>query len=256
MHTIDRLTNVFVYSLMCVHDFATVDRKFSLAPGVAERVTYKVCSFIAAHKKLFFRLPNRMEIEQSIREFAAHAVHGEPEFRNIFSAVGSIDVPVTPGLVDHFSIATGSGSSATVTPVKLQCSCDANGFLQSCFVLVPAVELDTKNVEAFVQSPLYEALETRPVDGNYMVADHSFSTMPVLLTPRDTDDHRAATFNRSLESRRIVIDQAFARIRNRFSILNRIECDDPQIVRDFIVSVCVLYNVLVANDGTAYEIVD
>lgn len=256
VHTIHRLTNIFVYSLMCEHDLDAVDGKFFLASGVAKRVTYKVCGFIAAHQSLFFRLPNETEIEQNVLEFAGLGDFVEHEFKSIFGAMGSIDIDVSPGLAGHFAISTEHDLSATVTPVKLQCSCDANGFLQSCFVLVPSVELDTKNVEAFVQSPLYAALETRPTDGNYMVADNSFSTVPVLLAPRDSDDQSAAVFNRVLESKRAVIDRAFALIRSRFSILDRIDCDDAHIVRDLIVSVCVLYNVFVANDRMVYEIVD
>lgn len=236
---------------MSDHDFEGVDQVIHLTSGVTKTVIYRVSSIIAIHKDFFLLLPTVDDIEHNAQRYSGDGVY---EVDNVYGALGTIDVNIIPALPDSYAVQIVDVPPITSTSVKLQCSCDSNGFLQSCFVLVPKVEMDTKNVEVFKQSPLFEVLSNRSIDGHHMVADHSFATIPFLLTPLDENDDGAEQFNMALDLKRTIIDHTFANLTNRFPLLDRIESDDPGTVCNMIESVCVLYNVFVANDGGNYHI--
>lgn len=250
IHSIHRLTYLFVYAIMSEYSFNDIDKEFCVSAGVTKKAVHKVCSILAAHKHMFFRLPNDIEIDENVDDFAQFNDYGQFEFQNVFGAMGMIDVDIMPAITGYYSVNQTDDPSSSYTPAKLQCSCDANGFLQSSFVLIPEIELDTKNAEAFKLSPLYTALDYRPADRNHMVADYSFTSIPFLLTPLEEDGAGAEQFNRALESKRLIIDQTFSIIQNRFTILNRIDSDDAKAVCNLIESVCVIYNIFIANGGS------
>lgn len=239
---------------MSEHDFDGVDQCFHLTDGVAERVANSVSSIVAIHKDFFFQFPSGWDLEHNAAGFAEFTNIGLYEFPSVYGALGTIDINVIPALPDSHAVPCADDPTVTTTAVKLQCTCGPNGFLQSCFVLVPVDEIETKNVEALKQSPLFDVMTNRPIDGYHMIADLSFDKIPFLLTALDTNEEGAKEYNGALESARAIIDQTFSIIRNRFPVLDRLKTDDAGSVCNMIESVCVLYNVFVANDGANYHI--
>lgn len=254
MPSIEQLTSIFIYALMSQHDLDGVDESFHLTSGIAKTVTYRVSSIVAIHKEFFFRVPTENDIEHNVGEFCQLSDGSLYEFPNVYGALGTSDIKVTPALPDYNCVSSADDSSITSTIIKLQCTCNANGFLQTCFILVPKEEFEAKHAEVFKQSPLFEVLSNRPFDDNHIVADRSFAKIPFILTPLDGSDDEVQQFNLALDAKRNIIDRTFTALYNRFPILDRIETDDPGTVCNIIESACVLYNVFIANNGGNYHI--
>lgn len=233
-------------------DFETIESRYCWDQGVVADIIQRMSSLIASKKDLFIRWLTNIEIEQNVQRFTNFDEFGNFDFYNVFGALGIIDIHVKPALNDYFTVTTSYDSNLKYTPVKLQCSCDVNGFLQSSFVLIPKTEAETKNSKTFEMSPIYDILRNMESEENYIVADQTFSCFPFLLTPHEKSIQHASEFNQALDSKRKVIDKTFAKIQLRFPILSRIELTDAESVCNLIETVCILHNFFLANNDEAY----
>lgn len=229
-----------------------------LEPGTVNQIIEMMSEVIAQKKDAFIQWPNEDEIVQNVRDFECYREHGEHfEFPNVFGAVGSRDIPIRPALPKFYSISQPSSSSArnahaTYTPVKWQCSCDTNGFLQSSFVSVPSTENQSKNSFAFEANPISVELEQRKYEELYMVADETLTIFPYLLTPHEKRMIDADSFNRALQAKRIVIDQTFEKIQRRFSAIKRIEHRDANSICNIIETIGILHNFFIIHRDDLY----
>lgn len=254
----NQLTNLLVYALMSNNTNDRIEELMCLEPGTVNQVVEMMSEIIAQKKDAFIQWPNDDEILQNVRDFQCYRGNGEQsEFHNVFGALGTIEIQIKPALSKFYSISQPSSSSArnthaTYTPVKWQCSCDTNGFLQSSFVFVPTTENQSKNSYAFEVNPISVELEQRKHDELYMVADETLTIFPFLLTPHEKRMIDADSFNRALQSKRIVIDRTFEKIQRRFPFLKRIEHRDANSICNTIETIGILHNFFIIHRDDLY----
>lgn len=254
----NQLTNLLVYALMSNETADHIEDLMDLEPGTVNQVVEMMSEIIAQKKDAFIQWPNEDEIEQNVRDFECYRENGEQtEFHNVFGALGTLDIPIKPALPKFYSISQPSSSSArnahaTYTPIKWQCSCDTNGFLQSSFVFVPTTENQSKNSFAFEANPISVELEQRKHEELYMVADETLTIFPYLLTPHEKRMIDAASFNRAHQSNRIVFDRTFEKIQKRFPSLKRIVHRDASSICNIIETIGILHNFFIIHRDDLY----
>lgn len=221
-----------------------------LEPGTVNNVLETLCTIIADKKFAFIHWPNRSEMKQNVRMFENYHEFGCFDFYNIFGAIGTIEIHVNPALSSYYSVT--EAMNQTYTPVKWQCSCDTGGILQSSLVFIPKREIESKNSYVFEVNPIKTILEDMKSDEMYLVADETLTIFPYLLTPHEKIIIRAEEHNKALESKRKVIDKTFDHIRNRFSILNRIELNNAKSITNLIETIGILHNFFMVHHDLLY----
>lgn len=231
-----------------------IEHTMFLEPGTVNTVLEFLCEIIADKKNAFIQWPNDDEIVQNARDFKALPAYGP--FENVFGAIGTIDIPIRPALSKHYTISEPSCSThtthTTYTPIKWQCSCDTNGFLQSSLVFIPQTEKQSKNSYVFGMNPVKWELESQHDNEFYMVADQTLTMFRFLLTPHEKRQIDADTFNKTLQSKRIVIDRAFEKIQRRFPLLNRIEHRDANTICKIVETIGILHNFFIIHRDELY----
>lgn len=254
----NQLTNLLVYALMSGETTDKIEQLMCLEPGTVNQVIEMMSEIIAQKKDAFIQWPNDDEILQNVRDFECYRENGQQiEFYNVFGAMGTIEIQIKPALSKFYTISQPSSSSSstahsTYTPVKWQCSCDTNGFLQSSFVFVPKTENQSKNSYAFEMNPIKVELENQKLDELYMVADETLTIFPFLLTPHEKRMIDADSFNKALQSKRIVIDRAFEKIQRRFPLLKRIEHRNANSICNIIETIGILHNFFIIHRDDLY----
>jgi len=91
-------------------------------------------------------------------------------------------------------------------------------------------------------------------EGTHIIGDSSYTLQPYLLTPFRNNGHlssRQKLYNKKLSSKRVVIEQAFGKLKARFrrlKFLNMFLMNEMKII---VVAACVLYNICIRhNDKT------
>lgn len=252
LQTDAQLTNLLFYALMTNNETsAATERNLFLEPGTVDKVIRTLCEIIARRKHAFIMWPNEREIKKSVRQFESYDEFGSFEFYNVFGAIGTLELHVQPALRNQLTIQM-TDCNSSYTPIKWQCSSDANGLLQSSFVMIPTTDKETKNSYIFEINPLKERLEAMKIDEIYSVSDETLTLFPFLLTPHEKIIIHAEQHNRALESKRKIIDKTFAIIQNRFPILDRIELRDAESIRNLIDTLGVLHNFLMIHGDPLY----
>lgn len=249
LQTMDQLVNLAIHSLMSGNNFQTIEQNFFLDPGVVQRILIKFCLAVFQLKNKFIQWPGRGGIERHCHQFERMTKFGNYDFYNVFGIMATKDFYIKPPLKNNFQIQTATES---YTPVKLQCCCNANGLLFSCFIFFPKKESDTKNSSVFEVNPVKWALENMKSKEAYIVADQSMSLCPILLTPHEKIIAHSEQHNRALESKRKIIDKVFDKICSRFPILDHIEVGTNQNISHLIETVCILHNFFVMNNDQRY----
>lgn len=252
LQTINQLTNILVYALMKGENSQKTEETLFLETGTVNKVLSTICGIIAEKKDAFIHWPNMREIAQNVRHFDRYDEFGHYEFYNVFGAIGTLDLHVTPALPNYLSIPKTHGN-AIYTPVKWQCTCDVTGFLQSSLVTVPKRENEIKNSYVFEMNPLKLKLEAMKDDEMYLVSDETLTLIPFLLTPHEKLLIHAEQHNRALESKRKVIDKTFEKIRSRFAILKSIELRDALSIQNLIETVGILHNFFLIQGDPMYN---
>lgn len=252
----DQLTNILVFALMSGETTDQIEQLMVLETGTVNRIIEIMCEIIAQKKGAFIQWPNDDEISQNVRDFECYRENGQFEFYNVFGALGTIEIPIKPALSKFYSISQPSCSSrnthSTYTPVKWQCSCDTNGFLQSSLVFVPKTEKQSKNSYVFEVNPIKVELENQKLNELYMVADETLTICPILLTPHEKRMIDADSFNKALQSKRCVIDRAFEKIERRFPLLQRIEHRNANSICNIIETIGILHNFFIIHRDDLY----
>lgn len=253
----DQLTNILVYSLMSGESTDQIEQLMVLETGTVNHILEIMSEIIAQKKDAFIQWPNDEEIVQNVRDFQCYRVNEQYEFPSVFGALGTLDIAIQPSLPKFYSIAQPSCSShshiqPTYTPVKWQCSCDTNGFLQSSWVFIPTIERQSKNSFVFEINPVQVELENQKLDELYMVADETLAIFPVLLTPHEKRMIDADSFNKELHSKRSVIDRAFEKIQRRFPLIKRIKHRNPNSICNIIETIGILHNFFIIHRDDLY----
>lgn len=103
--------------------------------------------------------------------------------------------------------------------IILQGICDAKCQFIDIFVGWPGA---THDARVWRESPIGQALEedsTLVPEGTHIIGDSAYSLQSYLLTPFRNNGHlspRQKLYNQKLSSKRVVIEQAFGRLRCRF----------------------------------------
>lgn len=251
-----QLTNLLVYALMSGEMAHQIEQTLFLEPGTVHQVLEIICEMISDKKNAFIQWPNDEEISQNVRDFERFSADDECEFPNVFGAIGTVEIPIKPALPKYYTIPLPSCSShatnPTYTPIKWQCSCDTNGFLQTSFVFIPQKEKQSKNSYVFDVNPVKWELNSQRANELYMVADETLTIFPVLLTPHEKRMIDADAFNKTLHSKRIVIDRAFEKIKRRFPLLERIEHRDANCICNIIETIGILHNFFIIHRDGLY----
>lgn len=232
-----------------------IEQTMFLETGTVNKVLELLCEIIADKKNAFIQWPNDDEIAQNVREFESFSSYGP--FESVFGAMGTIEISITPALSTFYTISQPSCSThttdTTYTPIKWQCSCDTNGFLQSSFVFIPQNEKQSKNSYAFEMNPVQWELERQQSANEfYMVADETLAMSRFVLTPHEKRQIDADAFNKTLQSKRIVIDRAFEKIQQRFPLLQRIEHRDANTISNIIETIGILHNFFIIHRDDLY----
>lgn len=258
LQTAEQLTNLLVYALMSGEKSHQIEQTLFLESGTVNKMIEIMTESIAQKKEAFIQWPNDDEILQNVRDFQCYHNNAHSEFRNVFGAIGTIDIPIKPALPRFYSISQQSCSTrintadATYTPIKWQCSCDTNGFLQSSLVLAPKTENQSKNSYVFEVNPIKLELANQNANELHMVADETLTIFTCLLTPHEKRMIDAVPFNETLESKRIVIDRTFEKIQRRFMLLNRIEHRNANSICNIIETIGILHNFLIIHRDDLY----
>lgn len=242
LQTVDQFVNLAIYSMMTHETIDSIEQHFFMDNGIVERILRLFTKAVCSIKDRFIRWPTKREIDQFCLQFEHLNEFGCFEFYNVFAAIGTIDICIRPPLENFLKVQDPKNITKLHTPVKLQCSCNATGSFQSCFVSFPKRESDTKNSSVFDANPITDKLETIKSNETYIVGDKTLSLCPYLMTPHDKIVPHSESHNKALESKRKIIDKTFEKICTRFPILMRIGLRDNEEISHLIESICILHN--------------
>lgn len=107
------------------------------------------------------------------------------------------------------------------------------------------------------ESPIGQALaedSTLIPEGTHIIGDSAYSLQSYLLTPFRDNGHlsqRQKLYNQKLSSKRVVIEQAFGRLKCRFRRLKFLNMSLMNEMKIIVVAACVLHNICIKhNDET------
>lgn len=193
--------------------FREVSNLFDLSRSTAHKIFLNVCNALCNTVNENLHWPNLQEFQYIRQQFnELRRANGFPDVVCVVDGM-HIEIPAPQNdLQSYFN-------RKSFHSIILQGICDAKCQFIDIFIGWPGA---THDARVWRESPIDQALEEDPTlipEETHILRDSAYSLKPYLLTPYRDNGHLSARqklYNQKLSSKRIVIEQAFGRLRCRF----------------------------------------
>ncbi|XP_066596944.1 uncharacterized protein [Prorops nasuta] len=245
--TISAEKHIFVYLWFVGHyccSFRDVSDRFNISISSLHKIIIRVTDFLLSISPRLIHFPNQEE-KQIIKEYFLN----KKGFPNV---IGAIDG-------SHIRIDRPADDPNAYMNRKQYFSLHIQG----------VVNHDTKFLDVFVgfpgsvhdsrvlkESTLFGSLEEICGDNDIILGDSAYPCLKNLIVPYKDNGHltaRQREFNKKLSSCRVVIENAFGRLKQRFRQLDHLKLKCIIQMVKIIHVCCVLHNIANCNDITMFE---
>ncbi|KAI4464269.1 hypothetical protein MML48_3g00005519 [Holotrichia oblita] len=180
-------------------------------------------------------------------------LRGNLSFPNVFGCVDGTHIEI-PKPMNGNSYYNRKGYHSIV----IQAICDAKMYFLDIFVGWPGSVSDSR---VWRNSPIYEKLTNEPasvIPGSHLLGDKAYPLSTFLMVSFKNNGHLSDNqkkINRILCKTRVIIEQAFAQLKNAFRcshFLNKINLSD---IKNQIMSICILHNIRLTESYPVEELV-
>lgn len=212
-----------------------ISEKFEVSTTTVFNCRNKVCSILARLSKRFIQWPCTPEdIERTESEFKELA-----GFPGVVGAIDGSHVKIQAPSVHE----TEYINRKMFHSVNLQGICNARGKFTNVYIGSPGSMHDTQVLQ---NSQVYQLAEELFPSNKHLLGDSSYLLKSWLLVPyRDHGNlsHMERRYNERLNETRVIIENTFDNLKNRFRrLLIGIDAN-PKFVTDIIHACCVLHNI-------------
>lgn len=204
-----------------------------------------ICGIVGRNCGHYIRWPQeRVQIEELKAGF--DQLRGEGSFPGVVGCVDGTHILI-PGPVADNSYYTRKGVHA----IQLQAVCNSQMEFIDVFCGWPGSSHDAR---VWANSPLGQSLESEAIKlpaNTYILGDSAYPLKPYLIVPFKDNGHLSSQkrkFNKIHSSSRVVIENAFGRLKGIFRRLKYLHVNNLVLSKDIILTCCVLHNIIL-NDG-------
>ncbi|XP_036144255.1 putative nuclease HARBI1 isoform X1 [Monomorium pharaonis] len=225
--------------------FREVSNLFDLSSSTTHKIFLNICGALCKIVNEYLHWPNLAEFQNKKQQF--NNLRGPNDFPDVVCAVDGMHIEIPAPNVDPKSYYNRKGFHSII----LQGICDAKCQFIDIFIGWPGA---THDARVWRESPIGQALAEDPTlipEGTHILGDSAYSLQPYLLTPFRDNGHlsrRQKLYNAKLSSKRVVIEQAFGRLRSRFRRLKFLNMSLINEMKIVVVAVCVLHNICIRNN--------
>nr|XP_012215711.1 PREDICTED: putative nuclease HARBI1 [Linepithema humile] len=228
--------------------FREVSNLFDLSSSTTHKIFLDVCSALCSIVNKYLHWPNLAEFQCIRQQF--DELRGPNNFPDVACAVDGMHIEIPAARDDPISYYNRKGFHSII----LQGICDAKCQFIDIFIGWPGA---THDARVWRESPIGQALAEDPTllpEGTHIIGDSAYTLQPYLLTPFRNNGHltpRQKLYNKKLSSKRVVIEQAFGKLRARFRRLEYLNMYLMNEMKIVVVAACVLHNICIRyNDET------
>lgn len=243
---------IALYKLATVDQYKGVGVCFGVHKSSVHNCVYSVClALTELLEKDFIKLPDEKEAEEIAKRFECKS--------NIPQIIGAIDgshIPITPPTEGRADFINRKGYASIV----LQAIVDDQYLFRNVSCKMPGSCHDR---EALYHSSFYKNVDNLMPKGNkvvdgcnipYMIlGDPAYPLLPWLLKNYDYDFHISPekdSFNVHLNKGRVVVENAFGRLKARWRILCRASFLNHSFMPIVVVACCILHNICELSKDT------
>lgn len=252
-HTIIKIETGFLLMIWTVvhrESFKMIGERFELRKGPAHGVFLKACRLLFNIKKRYIKWPNSYKIEEVVEDF--NRVQGDAdEFPGIVGCIGTTHIRITAHHTsDNYINPIGYRS------IQVQAVCDSNQMFTNVYVGWPG---NVRQAVIWKNNPLLKLLtEDEPLKEEYhLIGSSAFPVSTVLVCPYTGDlgdEHKI--FNKRLESRRILIDNTFSKLKNGFKRIQNLDIARVEYAKFIIMAPFIIYNFILSRGESFDPVVD
>lgn len=226
--------------------FRGISDRFGLSISTTYIIFLNVCRLLYAKRNEYIIWPKDAEADAVVKDFEKLR---SVSFPNVIGCIDGTHIAFPGPLADN-SFYNRKGYHSFI----LQAVCDSKLRFTNVYVGWPGSVHDAK---VWTNSPLYKKLK----NGNFIKKDYHLlgdSAYPLdsfLLKPYKDDGHLSAqqiNFNKILSSSRVIIEQAFGRLKGTFRRLKYLHCFKLSTIKIIVVSCCILHNIAINKNEEGF----
>lgn len=230
--------------------FRSVGDRFGLGRGHAHHVFIKICKRIYNAKRRYIKWPQNHDFLRTVvTKF--NELRGNFSFPNVIGCVDGTHVLI-PAQRDDNSFYNRKGTHSML----VQGICDADMVFTDIYCGWPGSTHDSR---MWQESPIYNRLKNHPVSQEFhLLGDTAYPLDTFIMVPFKDNGHlslRQKRFNQILSSTRVVIEQAFGRLKGLWRRLKFLDIKNLKYFKYIVITSCILHNVCI-REGIEYVNID
>ncbi|XP_031349770.1 putative nuclease HARBI1 [Photinus pyralis] len=236
---------LMIWTISNQESFRSIADRFGIGKGHAHRIFLLMCQKVHKKSHLYIKWPKGAKAQETVTEFST--LRGENSFPNVFGCVDGTHIPIPGPLADN-SYYNRKGFHS----VLLQGICNAKQEFINVYCGWPGSVHDSKMWQnSKVYKKLEEGANAMLLPGCYLLGDTAYPIKPYMMVPfkdNGTLTLRQRRFNAKLSSTRVVIEQAYGRLKSQFRRLKYLPMLRIQQIPYVITTACILHNIGVKDD--------
>ncbi|KFB35501.1 AGAP003812-PA-like protein [Anopheles sinensis] len=240
----EKKVGIGLYKLTSGADYATIGNLFGVHKATVKNCVHQFCKAMVKHfMDVEIFLPNSDEMAEISKSFEEKC-----DIPLIIGAMGRTHIPITPSAADSKNYANAKKWPSLILQAVVDnnhlfrhITCGHVGCTEEAAVLGDSgLYQHFSNVEMLCQSINENTVKS------FIVTDPPYPLLPWLMhgyTGMSLSSEEE-TFNEHLAKAKIVVDEAFMKLRARFRILQRKIDIDINFVPQILLTCCILHNLL------------
>lgn len=251
--SVEKIVAVALFKLASCAEYRTVGISFGIHKSTVKKCLYRVCDAIC--KVLMseeIRMPDEQEAQVLSRKFERKC-----KFLSVIGCIDGSHIPVTAPAEGKRDFLNRKGWASLV----LQGVVDVNYLFRDISIKYPGSSHDAlvfKNSFIFRNNPRLIPQNTVNINGmaisSMLIGDPAYPLLPWLIKgyspPRSPEE---SSFNTYISSARIVVENAFGRLKGRFRCLTKRLDVHHSFIPTLVGACCVLHNLVERNNEHYYN---
>ncbi|KAJ8910962.1 hypothetical protein NQ315_003655 [Exocentrus adspersus] len=229
-----------IWTLSTQESFREVGDRFGISEGHTHRVFISYCKKLMAVKDQYIVWPRGEAAHNNVENF--NVLRGQRSFPNVFGCIDGTHIAI-PGPDGDNSYYNRKGYHS----IQVQAICNAKLKFINVYSGWPGSVHDARVWQA---SKICQMLEDDPrsllLPNTYLLGNSAYPLKRYLIVPFKDNGHlrrRQREFNKKLSSTRVVIEQAFGRLKGLYRRLKYLNVLKLANVKYIIIAACVLHNI-------------
>lgn len=231
-----------IWTLSNQESFRSIGDRFKMRRGQVHKIVIEVCKLITENVESYISWPKRSEWQRNLTAF--NTLRGQNSFPDVFGCVDGTHILI-PGPTDDNSYYNRKGTHSII----LQGICDSQLKFINIYCGWPGSTHDAKVWQnCSVYNELCENPENLLPPNSYLLADTAYPLRKFLMVPFKDNGHltgQQRCFNKKLSSTRVLIENAFARLKGLFRRLKYLNIYTLKYSKYLITATCALHNIAI-----------